>query len=65
MNIVALLFVLVAFGSVMWVINSVVPIDARFKAIINVVVVLAVIGWLLNALGLMAFGPGHFTLCPR
>lgn len=49
--------VLVIIGALLYVVNQVVPMDAKIKLIINVVVVIAVCVWLLNALGLLDSGP--------
>jgi hypothetical protein len=38
---------------VLWLINNYMPMDAKIKGILNIVVVVAVVLWLLNLLGLM------------
>jgi hypothetical protein len=45
---------LVVIGLILWVINTMVPMDAKIKQILNVVVVLVVIIWVLQVTGLWA-----------
>jgi len=47
MPLVSLIVILVIIGVLMWAVNSFVPMDGRFKQIINAIVVIAVILWLL------------------
>jgi hypothetical protein len=51
-----LLVVLVIFGVVLYLINTYVPMAPPIKTILNVVVVLILCVWLLNAFGLLS-GP--------
>lgn len=52
MNVVITLIVV---GVLLWLVNSYIPMDAKIKQILNIVVVIAVVLWLLRAFGL--FGP--------
>ena len=52
MTIIGLLVVLVLIGIGLYVLNAVVPMDAKIKMIINAVVVILVLLWLLEAFGL-------------
>ena len=45
--------VLVIVGVILWLINSYIPMDAKIKKILNVVVVIVVIIWLLQAFGIL------------
>ena len=54
MSLITVLIVLVVVGVLLYLINAVVPIDPKIKAIINWVVVIFVIIWLLKAFGLLA-----------
>lgn len=56
MTIVELLFLLVVIGVGLYLLNTSVPMAQPIKTIINVVVVLLVIAWLLEAFGLMSLG---------
>lgn len=47
MDLMQLIIVLVAIGVIMWVINTYVPMDAKIKQILNIVVPLVVVLWLL------------------
>ncbi len=53
MSLISLILVLVVVGVLLWVINSYVPMDAKIKKILNVVVVLVVVLWLLYAFGVL------------
>ena len=54
MSLITVLIVLVVVGVLLYLINAVVPIDPKIKAIINWVVVIFVVIWLLKAFGLLA-----------
>lgn len=53
MPLIQLIIILVAVGVILWVVNSYVPMQATVKKILNAVVVIAVILWLLNVLGVI------------
>jgi hypothetical protein len=53
MSIISLLVVLVVVGAGLWLINTYIPMDGKIKKILNVVVVIMVILWLLNASGVL------------
>lgn len=48
MPILSLLVVLIIVGVLLYLVNSLIPMDGKIKTIINVVVVLLVLLWLLN-----------------
>lgn len=52
---IEIVVVLILVGVGLWAINSVVPMDAKIKQILNVVVVIAVILWLLRVFKLINF----------
>ncbi len=55
MSLITLLVALAVVGILLWAFNTYVTfIDARFKQIINVIVIVVVILWLLNVFGLFA-----------
>jgi hypothetical protein len=58
MTIIELIVILVVIGVLLYLLNTIVPIDGKIRTIINVVVVLAVCIWLLEVFGLI--GPFHF-----
>lgn len=44
---------LVIIGLLLWLVNNYIPMDSKIKSILNVVVVIAVVVWLLQAFGLI------------
>lgn len=44
---------LIVIGVLMWLVNAYIPMDARIKQILNIVVIIAVVIWLLNAFGVL------------
>ena len=52
-----LLIVLVVVGVVLWLINNYIPMQANIKKILNVVVIIVVILFILNAFGILDTGP--------
>ena len=53
MTLLGLIIALIIVGVVLYLINAFIPMDAKIKTILNVVVVLAVLVWLLQAFGLL------------
>lgn len=53
MTIIHLLVILVLIGLGLWAVNSIIPMDATIKKIVNVVVILLVVLWLLEVFGLI------------
>ena len=49
---ISLLVTLVIIGLILWLVNNYIPMDAKIKSILNVVVVVMVIIWLLSAFGI-------------
>jgi hypothetical protein len=60
MSLVGLLVLLVVVGVALYLVNTYVPMAAPIKTIVNVVVVLVLVIWLLDAVGLLSGQP--FTL---
>lgn len=54
MSLIALIVVLVIIGVVLYLINIYLPIDPKIKTILNIVIILFVIIWLLQAFGLLS-----------
>jgi cytochrome c biogenesis protein CcdA len=46
MTILSLIIVLVVVGALMYVINAVIPMDQKYKTVINVVVIVLLLIWL-------------------
>lgn len=60
MSLIALIVVLVVVGVVLYLINTMIPMDPKIKQLINIVVVLFVCIWLLQAVGV--FGDMNLRL---
>jgi predicted membrane protein len=52
MPLISLVFVLIVVGVALWLINSFIPMASSIKTILNVVVVVAVCVWVLQATGM-------------
>lgn len=53
MPLISLVITLVVVGIVLWLINTYIPMDAKIKKILNIVVVICVVLWLLSAFGVL------------
>ena len=53
MSLIGLVITLVVVGVLLWLVNTYVPMDAKIKSIVNVVVVIAVVIWVLQAFGVL------------
>ena len=51
MPLLSVVFTLVVIGFLLWLANRFMPMDAKIKGILNIVVVVAVVVWVLNAFG--------------
>lgn len=49
MSIITLILILIIVGVAMYLVNSVIPMDPKVKTILNVVVVLVLLLWVLDA----------------
>lgn len=56
MPLLNIVIVLVVVGLLLWVVNNYLPMDRKIKSILNLVVVIAVVLWLLQAFGLFDSG---------
>ncbi|OYU34505.1 Thivi_2564 family membrane protein [Novosphingobium sp. PASSN1] len=54
MSLINLIIVLIVVGVLLWLINTYLPMDGKIKSILNAVVVIAVVLWLLQVLGLLS-----------
>jgi len=50
---ISLVLTLIVVGVLLWLVNTYVPMDAKIKKILNVVVVICVVVWLLYAFGIL------------
>ena len=53
MPLIHVLLVLVGVGVLLWLVNTYLPMDAKIKKILNIVVVIVVVLWLLGAFGVL------------
>jgi hypothetical protein len=53
MPLVTLVITLIVVGVLLWLVNSYIPMDAKIKKILNVVVVIVVVIWLLHVFGVL------------
>ena len=54
MGLISLVIVLCVVGVILYLINTYIPMDAKIKTILNIVVVIAVCLWLLKVFGLLS-----------
>ena len=54
MPLIQLVVVLIVVGVLLWLVNSFIPMDAKIKTILNVVVIICVVLWLLSIFGLFS-----------
>jgi hypothetical protein len=57
MSLISLIVTLAIVGVILWAVNTYIPMEGRIKQLLNVVVLIAVVLWLLNAFGVLAGGP--------
>lgn len=50
---ISLILTLVVIGILLWAVNSFIPMDSKIRNILNIVVVVCVIFYLLNAFGVL------------
>jgi len=50
---ISLLVTLIVVGVLLWLVNNYIPMDAKIKQILNIVVVICVVVWLLSAFGVL------------
>jgi hypothetical protein len=48
----SILLALVILGFLLWLVNTYVPMDARFKQVFNVLAILVAVVWVIRSLGL-------------
>jgi hypothetical protein len=53
MSLISLVVTLIIVGVLLWLVNTMIPMDGKIKQILNVVVVIVVCLWLLQVFGVM------------
>jgi len=56
MSMISLVLTLIVVGVLLWLVNAFIPMDAKIKKILNVVVVICVVVWVLYAFGILGRG---------
>ncbi|HSO42692.1 MAG TPA: Thivi_2564 family membrane protein [Rhodospirillales bacterium] len=54
MPLITIVIVLIIVGVLLWLANTYIPMDRKIKMILNIVVVIAVVLWLLQAFGVFS-----------
>ncbi len=54
MPLINVVLILIVVGVLLWLVNSLIPMEATIKRIVNIVVIIAVVLWLLSVFGLFA-----------
>lgn len=55
MSLIGLVVTLIVVGVLLWLVNTYIPMDAKIKQVLNVVVLIVVIVWLLNVFGVLSY----------
>ena len=55
MSLITLVITLIVVGILLWLVNTYIPMDAKIKQVLNVVVIIVVVLWLLRAVGILGF----------
>ena len=53
MTLVHIVLVLIVVGVLLWLVNRFIPMDAKVKSLLNIVVMIVLVIWLLQAFGLL------------
>jgi hypothetical protein len=53
---IGLLATLIIVGVLLWMVNTMIPMDPKIRQIVNVLVIIFVLLWLLSAFGVMPWG---------
>jgi len=53
MALVHIVLVLIVVGVLLWLINRYIPMDAKIKSLLNIVVMIVMVIWLLQAFGIL------------
>jgi hypothetical protein len=53
MSLISVVITLIVVGVLLWLVNAYIPMDAKIKKILNIVVVICVVVWLLSVFGVI------------
>jgi hypothetical protein len=62
MSLIQLLIGIIVVGFLLWVINTLIPMNSSIKKILNILVVILVVVYVLQFLGIFTFGPGFWVI---
>ena len=51
MSLITIVITLIVVGVLLWLVNTYIPMDGKIKKVLNVVVMVVVVLWLLNVIG--------------
>lgn len=54
MSLISLVVTLIVVGVLLWAVNEYIPMDAKVKRLLNIVVMIVLVLWLLSAFGLFS-----------
>ena len=54
MSLISIIVALVVVGVILWMVNNYIPMDGKIKSILNVVVIIVVVIWLLQSMGVLS-----------
>lgn len=55
MPLLPIVVTLIVVGVLLWLVNAYIPMDAKIKQVLNVVVMIVVVLWLLNVFGVFGY----------
>lgn len=65
MSLISLVVTLIVIGVLLWLVNTYIPMDAKIKQVLNIVVIIAVVLWILNLfVGFVPLGNIHVGRMP-
>jgi len=53
MSLISVVVILVVVGVILWLVNNYIPMDGKIKNVLNIVVLIVVCVWLLQAFGIL------------
>jgi len=53
MSLISIVISLIVVGVLLWLVNTYIPMDAKIKKVLNIVVMVVVVLWLLNLFGVL------------
>lgn len=53
MSLISLIITLIVVGVLLWLVNQYIPMDAKIKQVLNVVVLIVIVLWLLQVFGVL------------